>query len=150
MKKIGDVMTRDVQLARPEQSIREAAELMARADVGSLPVSDNDRLVGMVTDRDLALRVLTEGKDPARTKVREVMTAGTHYVFDDEDLDSATEKMEREQVRRMPVLNHAKRLVGIVSLGDVARRADRQAGRALAGIAREGGRHNQSEEMTRP
>ena len=143
-------MSRNVRIVNPEETVQQAARLMVEEDAGALPVGENDRLIGMVTDRDLALRVLTEGKDPARTKMRDVMTAGTHYVFEEEDIEAATEKMEREQVRRMPVLNHAKRLVGIVSLGDVARRADRQAGRALAGIALGGGRHNQSEEMTRP
>jgi CBS domain-containing protein len=148
--RVAEVMSRNVRVVNPEESVQQAARLMAEEDAGVLPVGENDRLIGMVTDRDLALRVLTDGKDPARTKVREVMTAGTHYVFEDEDIEAAMENMEREQVRRMPVLNRAKRLVGIVSLGDVARRAKGRAGHALAGIAREGGRHNQSEEMTRP
>jgi CBS domain-containing protein len=147
---VAEVMSRNVRVVNPDETVQQAARLMAEEDAGALPVGENDRLIGMLTDRDLALRVLAEGKDPARTKTRDAMTAGTHYLFEDEDIDSATEKMEREQVRRMPVLNRAKRLVGIVSLGDVARHADRQAGHALAGIARQGGRHNQSEEMTRP
>jgi CBS domain-containing protein len=148
--RVAEVMSRNVRIVNPEETVQQAARLMVEEDAGALPVGENDRLVGMITDRDLAARALAEGKDPTRTKVREVMTVGTHYVFEDEDLEAVAEDMAREQVRRMPVLNRAKRLVGIVSLGDVARRANGQAGHALAGIAREGGRHNQSEEMTRP
>ena len=135
---VGEVMTRDVRVVNPEETVQQAARLMGEADAGAIPVGENDRLVGMVTDRDLAVRVLGEGKDPARTKVREVMTQGTAYVFEDDDLDSVAENMRGRHVRRMPVLNRDKRLVGIVSLGDLAREAgERQSiGRALSGIAR--------------
>lgn len=135
---VGEVMTRDVRVVNPEETVQQAARIMGEADAGAIPVGENDRLIGMVTDRDLAVRVLAEGKDPARTKVREVMTQGTAYVFEDDDLASVAENMRGRHVRRMPVLNRDKRLVGIVSLGDLAREAgERQSiGRALSGIAR--------------
>jgi|GEM_PF-150113 len=142
--RVAEVMSREVRVVNPDETVQQAARLMTEADAGALPVGENDRLVGMVTDRDLAIRVLAEGKDPARTKVREVMSPGTHYVFEDEDLDEAAANMEHEQVRRMPVLNRQKRLVGIVSIGDVARRLEGRAGRAMAGVARPGGHHDQS------
>ncbi|WP_237214957.1 CBS domain-containing protein [Falsiroseomonas oryziterrae] len=144
---VAEVMSREVRVVNPDETVQQAARLMTEAEAGALPVGENDRLVGMVTDRDLAIRVLAEGKDPARTKVREVMSPGTHYVFEDEDLDEVAENMTREQVRRLPVLNRQKRLVGIVSIGDVARRAGERAGRAMAGVARQGGRQAQSAGM---
>ncbi len=143
--KVRDRMSRDVRLAAPDQTIREAARAMAELGVGALPVADGDRLVGMVTDRDVALRVAAEGRDPAQTKVREVMTPEVRYVFEDEDLHRAADTMAEQQVRRLPVVNRAKRLVGIVSLGDMATTGGtpRLAGRALGGVAQEGGQHNQ-------
>ncbi|MGG5821741.1 CBS domain-containing protein [Falsiroseomonas sp. HW251] len=142
--RVGEVMSHDVRVVSPEETVQQAAKLMTEADAGALPVGEGDRLVGMVTDRDLALRVLAEAKDPSRTKVREVMSPGTRYVFEDAPLEEAAETMEHEQLRRLPVLNRDKRLVGIVSLGDLARRRAPRAGRAMAGIAREGGRHDQA------
>jgi CBS domain-containing protein len=143
---VADVMTRDVHVVNPEDSVQQAARLMGEADAGAVPVGENDRLVGMLTDRDLALRVLGEGKDPARTKVREVMTPGTAYVFEDQDIGSVAESMRGRQVRRMPVLNRDKRLVGIVSLGDLARepQAWHAIGRAISsGLGRERARQDQ-------
>jgi CBS domain-containing protein len=96
---------------------------MRDLDVGSLPVCDNDRLAGIVTDRDIAVRGVANGRDPEKTHVREVMTPGIVYVFDDEDTQRAARVMEEHQIRRLPVLNRAKRLVGIISLGDIAVRA---------------------------
>ncbi len=146
---VAEVMTRDVRVVGPEDTVQQAAHIMGQSDAGAIPVGENDRLVGMVTDRDLAVRVLGEGKDPARTKVREVMTPGTAYVFEDADLDTVAETMCDRQVRRMPVLNRNKRLVGIVSLGDLAREAGgRQSiGRALSGIARGRGGQQQGAGM---
>jgi CBS domain-containing protein len=139
--RVAEVMTRDVRVVNAEETVQQAARLMAEVDAGAMPVAENDRLVGMVTDRDLAVRVLAEGKDPARTKVRDVMTPETAYVFEDQDVDTVAERMRGRQVRRMPVLNRDKRLVGIVSLTDLARSAgERQSiGRALSGMARERG-----------
>jgi CBS domain-containing protein len=143
--RVADVMSRHVRVASPEDTVQQAARTMREEDTGVLPVGEDDRLVGMVTDRDVALRLVAEGKDPARTRVREVMTPEVRYVFEDEDLGRAAEAMAEQQVRRLPVVNRDKRLVGIVSLGDLATdgRAQRLAGRALAGVAREGGQHNQ-------
>jgi CBS domain-containing protein len=134
-------MTRHVRVVNPEETVQQAARMMGEADAGAIPVGENDRLIGMVTDRDLAVRVLGEGKDPSRTKVRDVMSPNTAYVFEDQDIDTVAESMRGRQVRRMPVLNRDKRLVGIVSLGDLAREAgDRQSiSRALSGIARDRG-----------
>jgi CBS domain-containing protein len=144
--RVADVMTRDPRIASPEDTVQQAARAMREEDTGVLPVGENDRLVGMVTDRDVALRLVAEGKDPARTKVREVMTPEVRYVFEDEDLHRAAETMAEQQVRRLPVVNRDKRLVGVVSIGDLAAegRTPRLAGRALAGVAREGGRHNEA------
>jgi len=142
---VSDAMSTDVKVATPDDSVQQAARLMGEADTGVLPVREGDRLVGMVTDRDVTLRLVAEGKDPARTKVREVMSPEVRYVFDDEGLEHVAENMAEQQIRRLPVVNREKRLVGILSLGDIARqeRGRELAGRALGGVAREGGRHNQ-------
>lgn len=130
MKKISEVMTADVKLARPEQSIREAALVMAAADVGSLPVSDNDRLVGMVTDRDLVLRAIAKGLG-VDTPVRDVMTAQIRYCRDDEDVASVAKNMAELGVRRLPVVDRDKRLVGIVALSNIAQSGNQQASESL-------------------
>ncbi|HEY6544800.1 MAG TPA: CBS domain-containing protein [Dokdonella sp.] len=130
MKTIGDVMTRNVQLARPEQSIREAAEVMASADVGSLPVSDGDRLVGMVTDRDLALRAIARGLGPD-TAVRDVMTCDIKYCQDHEEVAAVARNMAELGVRRLPVVDADKRLVGIVALSNIAQSGNEQASESL-------------------
>ncbi|HJS85008.1 MAG TPA: CBS domain-containing protein [Acetobacteraceae bacterium] len=143
--RVADVMHRDVRIASPDDTAQQAARLMREEDTGALPVGENDRLVGMVTDRDLAVRVAAEGRDPARTKVREVMTPEVRYVFEDEDLKRVAETMAEQQVRRLPVMNRNKRLVGVVSLSDIAKRGQsEEAGHALRGVAREGGRHTQT------
>ncbi len=143
--RVADVMSRQVCVASPEDTVQQATRLMREEDTGVLPVGENDRLVGMVTDRDVALRVAAEGRDPAQTKVREVMTPEVRYVFEDEDLHRAADTMAEQQVRRLPVVNRDKRLVGIVSLGDMATAGGtpRLAGRALGGVAQDGGQHNQ-------
>jgi len=143
--KVADVMTPDVQMIEPDQTVQEAAQKMSEEDTGVLPVAQDDRLVGMVTDRDLAVRVLAEGKDPADTKVSEVMTPDVKYVFEDQDVQEVSENMAEQQLRRMPVLNRDKRLVGIVSLGDLATQQPHVAGRALGGISRPGGQHHTGE-----
>ena len=143
--KVADVMTKDVKLASPEDTVQQAARVMSEQDTGVLPVGENDRLVGMVTDRDLAVRALAAGKDPAKTKLREVMSGEPRYVFEDEPVEKAAATMAEQQVQRVPVLNRDKRLVGILSVGDVAREAGGgTAGQALAGISQPGGKHNQN------
>ena len=142
--RVSETMTRDVRIASPDQSIREAARIMAEIDAGVLPVGENDRLVGMITDRDIAIRAVAEGKGPD-TSVREVMTQDVKYCFEDEDTDDVVRNMADQQVRRLPVVNRDKRLVGILSLGDLAvMEGARPAGEALAGVSQPGGEHSQT------
>jgi len=130
MKTIRDVMTGDVKLVGPTQTIREAAQLMASADIGSLPVGDNDRLVGMVTDRDLALRAVAHGLGHD-TPVRDVMTTAVKYCHDHEDVEQVARNMAELGVRRLPVVDGEKRLVGIVALSNIAQSGDSKAANSL-------------------
>jgi CBS domain-containing protein len=142
--RVSNCMTRNVQIANPDQTIRDAAMAMSRLDAGVMPVGENDRLVGMITDRDIAIRGIAEGKGP-ETKVRDVMSTEVKYCFDDEDVDDVLHNMGELQVRRLPVLNRDKRLVGIISLGDLATNGEtREAGEALGDISRPGGEHSQT------
>ena len=135
MKTVSDVMTRDVYLASPNQTIREVAGAMAKADVGSLPVGENDRLVGMITDRDIVLRAVAKGLD-SKTPVRDVMTDRIQYCYDDDDVVGVAENMAHLGVRRLAVLNHDKRLVGIVALSNVANCGEaKAASKLLKGVA---------------
>jgi CBS domain-containing protein len=117
--KVIDAMTRNVLIATPEQSISEVAKTMATIDVGALPVGENDRLVGMITDRDIAVRAVAGGRSPD-TKVRDVMSKQILYCYEDQDLEDVAQNMSEVKVRRLPVMNRDKRLVGILSLGDLA------------------------------
>ncbi len=121
----------------PDASLQEAAEQMKELDVGSLPVCDSDQLVGVITDRDITIRSVAEGHDPQADHVRDVMTPELVYIFEDQDTSEAAQLMREKQIRRLPVLNREKRLVGIVTLGDlVVETGDRQtAGRTLEGIS---------------
>lgn len=143
--RVDEAMTRDVRITNPDETIQEAARLMARLDAGILPVANHDRLIGMITDRDIAIRAIGAGKGPD-AKVRDVMTLDVKYCFDDQDVDEVTRNMGDIQVRRLPVLDRQKRLVGILSLGDIAMSSggDDAAGEALKGISRHGGAHCQS------
>lgn len=144
--KIREAMTSDVRTVGLDATIREAARIMAETDVGALPVAAGDRLAGMVTDRDMAVRAIAIGKGPDTT-VGEVMTNEVLYCFDDDDLADVCENMADMQIRRLPVVNADKRLVGIVSLADIADAGVSRAqvaGEALEGITRPGGRHSQS------
>ncbi len=142
--RVSEAMTRDVRVASPDQSIREAARTMAEIDTGVLPVGESDRLVGMITDRDIAIRAVAEGKGPD-TPVREVMTQDVKYCFEDEDTDHVARNMADQQVRRLPVVNRDKRLVGILSLGDLAvMQGAGPAGEALTGVSQPGGEHSQT------
>jgi CBS domain-containing protein len=137
---VSDVMTRDVEIARPDQTVQDVAQKMAEMDAGALPVEENDRLVGMVTDRDIAVRVAAEGKDPKETQVRDIMSKKIRYCFEDEDVEDIAENMAEQQVRRLPVVSRNKRLVGIVSLGDIATSLPHHVGgSALRGISRGAG-----------
>lgn len=142
--RVAEVMTRDVRLANPDQSIQDAARTMAELDAGALPVGESDRLVGMITDRDIAVRAVAEGKGPD-TRVRDVMTPDIKYCFEDEDVDEVAENMAEIQVRRLPVVNRDKRLVGIIALGDIAAmEGPGAAGAAVEGISRPGGEKSQT------
>ena len=133
--RVREIMTAKVEMVEPDAKIQDAAKRMAAADVGMLPVGEDERLVGMITDRDIAIRSVAEGKSPAQTKVRDVMTRDVLYCFDDQDADDVAANMANIQVRRLPVVDRAKRLVGIVSLADFALRYDpRVAGEAFQGV----------------
>lgn len=138
--RVSEAMTREVRVANPAQSIREVAQIMSEIDAGSMPVGENDRLVGMITDRDIAIRAVALGKGPD-TPVREVMSKEVKYCYDDEDLEHVAENMGELQVRRLPVVNREKRLVGIVALGDVALNEDSETtGETTADVSKPGGR----------
>ena len=119
MQTISQVMTPDIVIARPEHTIADAARMMAKADVGSLPVGDDDRLVGMLTDRDIVIRAVAKGMS-ADTPVREVMTAEIRYCYDDQDVTEVARNMAELGVRRLPVVNRDKRIVGFVALSNIA------------------------------
>jgi CBS domain-containing protein len=140
--KVSEAMSRDVLVANPDETIQQAAQLMCDLDIGSLPVGENDRLIGMITDRDIAIRAVGEGRD-CETKIRDVMTDEVKYCFDDQDIEEITRNMADEQIRRLPVVDRSKRLVGVLSLGDIAKTDRQKAGKALSGISREGGQHSQ-------
>jgi CBS domain-containing protein len=110
--------------------------MMIDIDAGVLPVGENDRLVGMLTDRDITIRAVAAGKEPAECKVREVMSPDIKYIYEDELVEDAARNMTELQVRRLPVLNREKRLVGIVSLGDLALKRKSDAANALKGVSR--------------
>jgi CBS domain-containing protein len=138
--RVSEAMTREVRVANPTQTIREVAQIMSEIDAGSMPVGENDRLVGMITDRDIAIRAVAEGKGPD-TPVREVMSKEVKYCYEDEDLEHVAENMGELQVRRLPVVNREKRLVGIVALGDVALNEDSETtGETTADVSKPGGR----------
>ncbi len=143
--RVSESMTRNVEIIRPDDSIHEAAALMAELDIGSLPVAQDDRLIGMLTDRDIAIRAVARGLGPD-TLVRAVMSSEVKYCFEDQSIAEVTENMANIQVRRLPVVDRDKHLVGIVSLGDLALEvgAEEEAGKALKGVSRPGGEHSQA------
>jgi CBS domain-containing protein len=141
--KVSEVMTRDVQTVRPDQPVQEAASFMLSADAGSIPVTDGDRLIGMITDRDIAVRGVAKGHGPD-TPVSELMTDDIICVREDDDVEDVASRMSEAQVRRLPVIDRDERLCGIVSLGDLSRETDEDtAGEALQGVSQTGGQHQQ-------
>jgi CBS domain-containing protein len=118
--KVKDAMHEGVQWVEPTASVHQLAQLMCDHDIGAIPIGENDRLIGMVTDRDLVCRCLAQGLDPATATARDVMTKGIIFCRDEEDLDDAVRIMEIKQVRRLPVINGDKRMTGMLSLGDVS------------------------------
>ena len=141
--KVSEVMTRDVQTVSPDQPVHEAASFMLTADAGSIPVTDGDRLIGMITDRDIAVRGIAKGYGPD-TPVRELMTDDLVIVRIDDNVEDVASKMSEAQVRRLPVIDQDDKLCGIVSLGDLARETDSEsASEALEGVTQPGGQHQQ-------
>jgi len=141
--RVSEAMTREVRVATPGQSIRDVAKIMAEIDAGAMPVGENDKLVGMVTDRDIAIRGVALGKGP-ETPVREVMsTEQVLYCYEDDELDKVAKNMGDEKVRRLPVVNKDKRLVGIVSIGNIAQREAKAVNKAVKGVTKPGGAHQQ-------
>jgi CBS domain-containing protein len=141
--RVSEAMTREVRICTPGQTIREVARKMGEIDAGAMPVGENDRLIGMITDRDIAVRGVGEGKGPD-TPVREIMSEHVEYCYDDEDLERVAQGMASVRVRRLPVVNREKRLVGILSLGDVARTQTEVVAETVAEVSTPGGPHRQT------
>jgi CBS domain-containing protein len=140
---VREAMSREVKTVSPDQPIQKAAEIMLAMDVGALPVGENDRLVGMITDRDIAVRAVVAGKEPS-ARVAEVMSKEIRYCFEDEDTAHVARNMGDEKIRRLPVVDRNKRLVGILSLADLATSTKSgHATAALSGISQAGGAHSQ-------
>jgi CBS domain-containing protein len=135
--KINEILTPNPQCISPETTLTAAAQKMKSLDVGMLPICENDRLVGTLTDRDIAIRSVASGANPNTATVRDAMTREIVYCFDDDDVEDAADLMEQKQIRRLPVLSRSKRLVGIVSLGDLAVRTQREklAGEVLERVS---------------
>lgn len=141
--KVRDAISPDVQLCTPDDTLKDAAEAMAALGVGLLPVTDNERLVGMISDRDIAIRGVALGRGPD-SRVGDVMTAEVKYCYDDQEIDEIAANMGDLQVRRLPVLDREKKLIGIIALGDIARaQAGNGTGEVLSRISRQGGQHVQ-------
>jgi CBS domain-containing protein len=141
--KISEVMTRDVQTIRPDQSAQDAARFMLKSEAGSIPVTDGERPVGVITDRDIAVRGVAKGFGPD-TPVRELMTDDIICARVDDDIEDVASRMSEAQVRRLPVIDDNEKLCGIVSLGDLSREADTDcAAEALEGVSKPGGQHQQ-------
>lgn len=139
--RVADAMTRDVRVANPDESIVDAAKMMADCDCGVLPVGENDRLVGMITDRDIVIRAIAQGKT-GTTKIRDIMSEDVKYCFEEDDIDNVARNMGDLQIRRLPVVNRDKRLVGIVSLGDISSTTETEpAAEALSSISEPKSQH---------
>jgi CBS domain-containing protein/uncharacterized protein (DUF2267 family) len=133
---ISEVMTRDVEVVSPDDTLQDAAELMRTLNVGPIPVCDGEKLVGIITDRDIVVRAVAQGMDPTDTRVSQAMTDQVECVFADEDIEVAVWKMREEQIRRILVVDHDNKLVGIVSLGDIATAlGEQEAGETLEAIS---------------
>lgn len=135
---IREVMTTSVVVLSPEAPIGEIARMMRDEDIGSVPIAENDRLIGMVTDRDLVIRGLTDGMDISHMHARAVMSPHMLYCREDQTVEEVLDNMADQQIRRLPVVDRDKRLVGMVSLGDLSRARSKQAGDALKDISEPG------------
>lgn len=136
MKQLKELMTRDVKVITPDMTIGDAAKMMRDGNFGMMPVIEDDRMVGTISDRDITIRAVAEGKD-CSSKVRDVMSEGIAWAYEDESVEQAATIMSERQVRRLPVVNRDKRLVGIVALGDFAVESSQiqPAAQALAEIS---------------
>jgi CBS domain-containing protein len=134
---IREIMTREVDVVAPNASIRDAAAKMKELDVGAIPVCDGQKLSGLVTDRDITVRAVAEGRDPSKTRVSEVMSSEIAYCFEDDPVEQAAKLMESKQIRRLPILDRNKQLAGIISLGDISVRTEGSPQKDLAGEALE-------------
>ena len=132
--KIREIMTTNVECVPPETGVPELARKMKALDVGFIPVCENDRLAGTVTDRDIVIRCLGEGKDAGSCKVSDIMTMDVFWCFEDQNVEDVAEKMRDKDVRRMLILNKDKRLVGVVSIGDIAKVEEHETGKTLKDI----------------
>jgi CBS domain-containing protein len=117
---VREIMTRDVEIVDSNAVLKEAAGKMKKLDVGLMPVCDGEKLTGILTDRDITIRATAEGRNPSRTKVSQIMSTDVAYCFEDQEVEEAVSLMEAKQIRRLPILSRDKRLVGVVSLGDIA------------------------------
>jgi CBS domain-containing protein len=134
--KVKDAMHKGVEWVAPDTPVGEIARRMRDKDIGAVPVGENDRLVGMVTDRDIACRAVAAGRDVSKTSARDVMTKGIVYCRDTEDLDDALRIMEQKKLRRLPVIDENKRMVGMLSLGDIAHAATHElTGEVVSAVA---------------
>ncbi len=136
MTQVAEVMTRGVRALSPSDNLQRAAQAMDELNVGAIPVCENERVVGVVTDRDITLRGVAQGCAPDRTPLRLVMSQDVETCYEDDDLEDVTEKMQNAQIRRVPVLDRSNHLIGMLSLGDVASKADEdEAGETLSDIS---------------
>eukprot|EP01121_Diplochlamys_sp_Union-15-3_P010664 TRINITY_DN3014_c0_g1_i2.p1 TRINITY_DN3014_c0_g1~~TRINITY_DN3014_c0_g1_i2.p1 ORF type:complete len:151 (-),score=40.58 TRINITY_DN3014_c0_g1_i2:42-494(-) len=147
-EKIKNVMTKNVKLVGPDTTIQEAARKMKESDSGFLPIGKDDKLQGTVTDRDIVIRCIAEGADPKSTTVSKAMSNDIVYCFEDQDLRDAKKIMGEKQIRRLPVLNRDKRLVGVVSLGDLSE--DTNVDDAVSKISKDTGKPSQTEGKKHP
>jgi CBS domain-containing protein len=135
--KVKEIMSKKVTWVGPGLSLKDAAKKMRDHDIGCLPVGKDDRLVGMITDRDIACRAVAKGSDPAKTTIADAMSKGVTYCFDDQDVGEAAKLMETKQIHRLPVLNRSKRMVGILSVGDVSLHASHElTGEVVEAVSR--------------
>lgn len=137
MQQVRDVMTSEVRTIDPETTVAEIARIMRDEDIGAVPVAEDDRLIGMVTDRDIVIRGLADGEDASALSARDVMSTKLLYCMDDQSIDAVLKNMGEQQIRRLPVVNRDKRLVGVVSLGDLSGNAKpAKAGEALKEVSK--------------
>ncbi len=136
MTQVSDIMTRGVRTMAPQETIAQAARAMQELGVGAIPICEGDRLIGMVTDRDIVLRAVAKSLSPEQTFLEEVLSPDVCWCFDDDPVEVATKKMQDARIRRIPVLDHDQHLVGVLSLGDVSVKGDsEEAGDALSDIS---------------